>query len=69
MNSLWNDGKLLQYDSKLLQYFNPRNNKVFTAVIYHGKLPQYFYKIGPRLERLASDKRSSLFVLGREKFL
>jgi hypothetical protein len=41
LNLPWNDGKLLQYDSKLPQYFNPRNNKVFTAVIYHGKLPQY----------------------------
>jgi hypothetical protein len=25
----WNDGKLLQYDSKLLQYFNPRNNRIY----------------------------------------
>ncbi len=25
MNLLWNDNKLLKYDSKLLQYFNPIN--------------------------------------------
>jgi hypothetical protein len=47
LNLPWNDGKLLQYDSNLLRYFNPRNNRVFTVVIYHGKLLQYFYKIGP----------------------
>ncbi len=37
LNLPWNDGKLLQYDSKLSRYFNPRNNKVF----YHGNLPWY----------------------------
>ncbi len=37
----------MQYDRKLPQYFKPRNNRVFTAVIYHGKLPWYFYNIGP----------------------
>jgi hypothetical protein len=26
-----NDGKLLQYDSKLLWYFNPRNNRFFLS--------------------------------------
>jgi hypothetical protein len=29
LNLPLNDGKLLQYDSKLLQYFNPRNNRIF----------------------------------------
>jgi hypothetical protein len=48
LNIHGNDGKLLQYDSKLLQYFNPRNNMFFTTVIYHGKLLWYFYNIGPR---------------------
>jgi hypothetical protein len=37
----------MQYDSKLPQYFNPRKNRFFTAVIYHGKLTRYFYNIGP----------------------
>jgi hypothetical protein len=37
----WNDGKLLEYDSKLPQYFNPRNNRVllqrkFTMKNYHN---------------------------------
>jgi len=29
INLTWNYGKILQYDSKLLQYFNPRKNMVF----------------------------------------
>ncbi len=29
LNLPWNDSKLLQYDSKLLQNFNHRNNRVF----------------------------------------
>jgi hypothetical protein len=39
LNLLWNDNKLLKYDSKLLQYFNPINVGFFTAVIDHEKLP------------------------------
>jgi hypothetical protein len=27
----------------------------FTAVIYHGKLLQYFYNIGPRWQKMATD--------------
>ncbi len=63
LNLPWNDSKYLQYDSKLLQYFNPRNNSFFTTVIYHGQLPRYFYNIGPRLKRCTRAKRSSLFCL------
>jgi hypothetical protein len=36
--------------SILLRYFNPRNNRVFTAVIYHGKLLRYFCNIGSGLK-------------------
>jgi len=35
---------------------------VFTTVIYHGKLPQYFYNIGPLVQVGGSDKRTSLML-------
>ncbi len=30
-----------------LNYLNPRKVGFFTGIIYHGKLPQYFYNTGP----------------------
>ncbi len=30
----------------------------FAVVIYHGKLPRYFYNIGPRCENISYDVTS-----------
>ena len=34
----------------------------FTAVIYHGKLPRYFYNIGSKLPQYLNPRKSRVFT-------